>query len=232
MKKIIFVFILVALFVFSAALSMATTEIESSHEENMLFDEEFLARELLEIPEEKVEIVNVIEIGVETREIRIIQNIDDELLIKNFPAATASVKNTIGLPFEKKGQITKIVFNPTWTPTKNIRKENVKKFGKELPKVIPPGKNNPLGIVKLFITYPDGPNDLGIHNTNEPRSIGKRVSHGCNRLSTDDALELAGLILEQGGYDSKEIIRTAKENRKKTLSFKITDGPDVYYKKK
>lgn len=232
MRKLFFGVILTALCIFSSQ-GFATSNIKcfQLNEDTASKDDKYLEDELSGIGIE-FDTVDIIEIGVESKEIRVIQQIDEGFLVKTFSAATASKKNAIKLPFGKKGQITKIVFNPTWTPTKNIQKENVKKFGKRLPKTVLPGKSNPLGIVKLFITYEHGPNDLGIHNTNEPKSIGKRVSHGCNRLGKDDALELASLILEQNGYDAKEIIHLARNNPRKTLAFKIEHGPEVYYKKR
>jgi hypothetical protein len=190
---------------------------------------ELLRKELLE---EKTELtfVDIIEINVESRKITAIQKTEDGQITKIFSAATASPKNTIDLPFEKSGRITKIVFNPSWKPSDNIQKENLEKFGKKLPKIIPPGKDNPLGKVKLFIAFANGPYDLGIHGTNKPKSIGKRVSHGCNRLRHKDVMSLANLILTQNGEDFEEILRMAEENPQVPITIKIVHGPEVFYK--
>jgi lipoprotein-anchoring transpeptidase ErfK/SrfK len=48
--------------------------------------------------------------------------------------------------------------------------------------VIPPGPQNPVGPRWIGLTI----KGYGIHGTNEPRLIGRRVSHGCIRLSNRD----------------------------------------------
>lgn len=77
--------------------------------------------------------------------------------------------------------------NPTWTPPASIRAERP-----NLPPVVPPGPDNPLGRLAL---------DLGwsgylIHGTISPLGIGRRVSHGCIRLDPADIRSL---------YDSAEV---------------------------
>lgn len=63
--------------------------------------------------------------------------------------------------------------NPVWIPTPSIRAEKP-----ELPAVVPPGPDNPMGAYSL---------DLGwrlyrIHGTNKPLGVGRRISHGCLRM--------------------------------------------------
>lgn len=55
---------------------------------------------------------------------------------------------------------------------------------------IPPGPNNPVGVVWVDITRPH----YGLHGTPEPSKIGKTESHGCVRLTNWDALKLASLV--------------------------------------
>jgi len=57
-------------------------------------------------------------------------------------------------------------------------------------KVVPPGKNNPLGPRWIGLSR----KGYGIHGTNNPRSIGRPVSHGCIRLHNSDVEELFGLV--------------------------------------
>jgi lipoprotein-anchoring transpeptidase ErfK/SrfK len=53
-------------------------------------------------------------------------------------------------------------------------------------KVIPAGKNNPLGNRWMGLST----KGYGIHGTNEPHSIGKAASHGCIRMAKKDLEEL------------------------------------------
>ncbi len=55
--------------------------------------------------------------------------------------------------------------------------------------IIPPGKNNPLG-VRWIGVWTDGKTQIGFHGTNRPESIGKAVSHGCIRMHNKDVIAL------------------------------------------
>ena len=75
--------------------------------------------------------------------------------------------------------------NPVWTPPPSLLAENPK-----LPRFMPAGPDNPLGAFAL---------DLGwegylIHGTNQPLSIGKRVSHGCMRMYPEDIAALFAAV--------------------------------------
>lgn len=67
--------------------------------------------------------------------------------------------------------------DPVWNIPENIRKEYP-----ELPPFIPPGPDNPLGKYWLQLSV----NGYGLHGTNKPYGIGRRVSHGCIRLYPED----------------------------------------------
>lgn len=178
-----------------------------------------------------LERIDEIQIHVKSHKIDVIQ-IDEEgnKLAKRYEAATASPKSVREIPFGKVGKIWQITLNPHWSPTENIRKEFVAKK-KKLPRTMPPGKNNPLGNIKLFISFNEDNSTLGIHGTNEPKSIGKRVTHGCNRLGKEDISELARIILEQNGYDADELFQKAQGNPKKSLFLEIYDAPAVVHLK-
>ena len=75
--------------------------------------------------------------------------------------------------------------NPTWTPPKDIREFNLEQ-GIVLPKVMPPGPDNPLGPYAIYMTIPT----YLIHSTIFPESIGKRASFGCIRMYEADMTEL------------------------------------------
>lgn len=55
---------------------------------------------------------------------------------------------------------------------------------------IPPGPNNPVGVVWMGLTKPH----YGIHGTPSPNKIGHAQSHGCIRLTNWDAVELSTMV--------------------------------------
>lgn len=71
--------------------------------------------------------------------------------------------------------------NPTWYVPKSIRKENP-----ELPAIVPPGPDNPLGKHALYLGW----RSYLIHGTNSPWGVGRRVSHGCIRMYPEGIAEL------------------------------------------
>jgi L,D-transpeptidase ErfK/SrfK len=75
-----------------------------------------------------------------------------------------------------------IIDNPNWTPPASVRVEKP-----ELPGVVPPGPDNPLGRIWIGLSSPG----VGIHGTNQPMGVGRRVSHGCIRLYPQDIADLA-----------------------------------------
>jgi L,D-transpeptidase ErfK/SrfK len=67
--------------------------------------------------------------------------------------------------------------DPYWNVPDSIRAERP-----DLPAVVPPGPNNPLGDRWLTL----GTSSYGIHGTNNVWSIGRIATHGCVRLYNDD----------------------------------------------
>ena len=65
---------------------------------------------------------------------------------------------------------------------------------------IPPGPNNPVGLVWIDISKPH----YGLHGTPEPTMIGRTQSHGCVRLTNWDALRLASLVRPGTRVEFKE----------------------------
>jgi len=86
--------------------------------------------------------------------------------------------------------ITRIEHNPSWYPPQSIIDEHLAKYGEQLPKVVEPGPNNPLGPVKLSLKLPG----YLIHGSNKEFGVGMRVSHGCFRMFNHNVLELAKMI--------------------------------------
>lgn len=74
-------------------------------------------------------------------------------------------------------RITAKTKKPNWYPPESIRKEH-EENNDPLPKVVPPGPDNPLGDYALRLALPG----YLIHGTNVPQGIGMRVTHGCIRL--------------------------------------------------
>ena len=75
--------------------------------------------------------------------------------------------------------------DPAWYPPESIREEHAAE-GDPLPRVVPPGPDNPLGRFKIRLSRPN----YLIHGTNKPAGVGMRVSHGCIRLYPEDIAPL------------------------------------------
>jgi len=75
--------------------------------------------------------------------------------------------------------------NPPWHVPESIRKERP-----DLPAVVPPGPDNPLGSRALRLSN----RTLLIHGTNRPWGIGTRNTHGCIRLYEEDIARLFGMV--------------------------------------
>lgn len=73
------------------------------------------------------------------------------------------------------------VVHPAWYPPASIRKERP-----ELPAMVPPGPDNPLGDYAVRLGWPS----YLIHGTNKPYGVGRNVSHGCIRLYPEDIEKL------------------------------------------
>lgn len=70
---------------------------------------------------------------------------------------------------------------PEWRPTPRMRQEKP-----ELPAVVEPGPENPLGTHALYLGWPQ----YAIHGTNRPFGIGRRISSGCIRLYPESITKL------------------------------------------
>jgi L,D-transpeptidase ErfK/SrfK len=71
--------------------------------------------------------------------------------------------------------------NPAWYPPQSVRDEHAEN-GDPLPRIVPPGPDNPLGSRALRLALPG----YLIHGTNRPAGVGMRVSHGCIRMFPED----------------------------------------------
>lgn len=71
--------------------------------------------------------------------------------------------------------------DPPWRPPESIRREHEEQ-GDPLPRIVPPGPDNPLGRYALRLGIPG----YLIHGTNKAFGVGMRVSHGCIRMLPED----------------------------------------------
>jgi L,D-transpeptidase ErfK/SrfK len=79
--------------------------------------------------------------------------------------------------------------DPTWYVPASVRKEHAER-GDPLPRIVPPGPDNPLGKFAMTLTLPG----YLIHGTNKPAGVGMRSSHGCIRLYPEDIEALFGRV--------------------------------------
>jgi L,D-transpeptidase ErfK/SrfK len=117
----------------------------------------------------------------------LVLNLADQRLYRFGPDGRLLDTAPIGIGSEGRGTPTGTTrvrakrTDPTWYVPRSIRRERP-----ELPAVVPPGPDNPLGRHALYLDWPA----YLIHGTNEPWGIGRRVSAGCIRLYPEDVARL------------------------------------------
>jgi hypothetical protein len=74
---------------------------------------------------------------------------------------------------------------PDWVPPAEMLQRQP-----YLPRFVAGGPANPLGARALYL----GGSVYRIHGTNQPSSIGKRVSSGCIRMVNEDVIDLYGRV--------------------------------------
>ena len=87
-----------------------------------------------------------------------------------------------------------IDWNPSWTPPPTD-------WAKDKDYTPPGSPDNPMVGVKIYFKAPY----YFIHGTNNPASIGEAASHGCIRMTPEDATNLAHRIQEAGGHVALDI---------------------------
>ena len=97
-------------------------------------------------------------------------------------------------------QITKKAEWPDWTPPPEMIQRQP-----YLPRFVAGGPGNPLGARAMYL----GGTVYRIHGTNNPMSIGTRVSSGCIRLTNDDVADLYSRV----GIGTKVIVLPMMEHR-------------------
>ncbi|WP_439817616.1 L,D-transpeptidase family protein [Zavarzinia sp. CC-PAN008] len=76
--------------------------------------------------------------------------------------------------------------DPTWIPTESMRAENP-----DLPAMVPPGPDNPMGAFAIDLGFAGA---YRVHGTNRPYAVGRRVSSGCIRLYPEGIEDLFGRV--------------------------------------
>jgi lipoprotein-anchoring transpeptidase ErfK/SrfK len=108
-------------------------------------------------------------------------------VIARFPVSIARMaeKRPVGTL-----HVTVSIMSPNYTfePDQFPESEEGKALGRKL--ILPPGPNNPVGMVWIGLDRPG----YGIHGTPEPENVGRTESHGCFRLANWDALTLMKLV--------------------------------------
>jgi len=112
----------------------------------------------------------------------------ERAVVRTYPISTGKMdwKTPLG--------VTRIVSKqerPNWYPPKSVLEEHEAR-GDPLPKVVPPGPDNPLGEHAMRLGIPGGA--YLIHGTNRPAGVGMQVTHGCIRMFPEDIAELFGLV--------------------------------------
>jgi L,D-transpeptidase ErfK/SrfK len=81
--------------------------------------------------------------------------------------------------------------DPAWYPPESVRTEHAAR-GDILPKMVPPGPDNPLGQYAMRLAIPGG--SYLIHGTDKPAGVGMQVTHGCMRLYPEDIETLFKMV--------------------------------------
>ncbi|HEY0023212.1 MAG TPA: L,D-transpeptidase [Longimicrobium sp.] len=84
--------------------------------------------------------------------------------------------------------VRRLIWNPRWVPPDAAWARNRRARA-------PGDPRNPMGRVKIFFRAPD----YYIHGTHQEDSLGQAESHGCIRMRNADVIELARMVMENGG---------------------------------
>jgi L,D-transpeptidase ErfK/SrfK len=86
-------------------------------------------------------------------------------------------------------EVTMPLESPAWYPPESIRAE-YEAAGDYLPRMIPPGPDNPLGSHALMLSE----KGYLIHGTNKLFGVGMQVSHGCFRMYNEDISRFVHMV--------------------------------------
>jgi lipoprotein-anchoring transpeptidase ErfK/SrfK len=115
---------------------------------------------------------------------RLIELYEGDRLVACFPCTPGS--REVPVP-DGQWKVTKNVLMPYFRWDKSVLENGVRSDNAYN---LPPGPNNPVGVVWMAINKPS----VGMHGTPHPDQIGRNESHGCIRMSNWDALLLSELV--------------------------------------
>jgi len=109
-------------------------------------------------------------------------------VVLTYPISTGKMdwKTPLGVTYVAAKQV-----RPNWYPPESVRREHAAR-GDPLPKVVPPGSDNPLGEYAMRLGIPGG--SYLIHGTNRPAGVGMQVTHGCIRMYPEDIAAFFAII--------------------------------------
>jgi L,D-transpeptidase ErfK/SrfK len=108
--------------------------------------------------------------------------------VQVYPVGVGTEENPSPLT---NAQVTMALTSPAWYPPESIRAEYAA-VGDFLPRMIPPGPDNPLGSHALILSE----KGYLIHGTNKKFGVGMAVSHGCFRMYNEDISRFAYQIAQ------------------------------------
>lgn len=121
-------------------------------------------------------------VSLSARELKVIENGD---VVKTYGVAVGRPSHPTPTGHFQTGGID---WNPSWTPPPSD-------WAKNKTYQAPGASSNPMQGVKIYFKAPY----YFIHGTNNPASIGEAASHGCIRMTAEDAVALAHRIEDAGG---------------------------------
>jgi len=118
--------------------------------------------------------------------------------VQVYPVGVGTSENPSPLTDAK---VTMPLESPAWYPPASIRAE-YEASGDFLPRMIPPGPDNPLGSHALLLSE----KGYLIHGTNKLFGVGMPVSHGCFRMYNED---ISRFVYQAGKGTSVQIVNDA-----------------------
>jgi len=125
---------------------------------------------------------------------RLIEVWEGDRMAACFPCTPGSAKTPVPLG---KWHIIGNILMPNFRWDKSVLESGVRS---ETAFELPPGPNNPVGIVWMGLNRPS----VGMHGTPNPDQIGRNESHGCIRLANWDAFLLTQLVIKGTGVEVRD----------------------------